>query len=390
MARQDILLDLRFRVIGPEQQVFIVFPGQNYGLYESFVIQSCIFPELPSLDLLPGKLMTEQPDLDAKLLRSRAINAWYSGGKKDETRPPRLLSDYKDRRAPKWLPNTLGVLAGFFERAKKGDLVVVPPGSVFSRVLIGEILDDEFQEITVPQVWEREKVPARRVRWLATPLRGDCSVDLQRRFPSPNTVRTLERTARAEIYSLAYGSYSIEDSFTAKFDVTSADFSTRDDYHLQQFFNVVAAISQYLESKQSSRGNGNTEPDGSVVVAKNLDEIIALLTDDAYVPVLSININSPGSLALSCAKIVPLVVAGVLALAVLDPETTWKALAQNKVVVQNSESSSIGDKCTAQVGDEVLEQLKLMGYDRWKEVCKQVQQIQLSTGITGRSKAEKK
>jgi hypothetical protein len=132
---------------------------------------------------------------------------------------------------------------GFFERAKKGDLVLVPPSSIFSRVLIGEILDDDFEEITIPEVWEREKVPSRRVHWLATPLRGECSIELQRRFPSPNTVRLLDREARAEVYSMAYGSYSIADSFTCKFDVTSADFTTIDDYRLQQLLNSIAALS---------------------------------------------------------------------------------------------------------------------------------------------------
>ena len=170
----DIVLDLNFRVVRPDQEVFLVFPGRNYALYPYFVAMSRIFPELPALDLLPKKRVAEQPDLDAKLLRSRAIDLWYSSGKKEETRPSRLLSDYKGRRSPKWLPNTRGVLMGFFDRAKKGDLVIVPPNSIFSRVLIGELLDDDFEEVTVPAVWEREKVPSRRVRWLATPLRGEC------------------------------------------------------------------------------------------------------------------------------------------------------------------------------------------------------------------------
>jgi hypothetical protein len=384
MAGQSIVLDLKFRVVSPEQEAFIVFPGQNYALYPYFVTLSRIFPELPALDLVPKKRIAEQPDLDAKLRRSRAIDVWYSSGKKDDTRPSRKLSDYTNRRTPKWLPNTRGVLTGFFDRARKGDLVIVPPNSIFSRVLIGELLDDNLEEIMVPEVWEREKVPSRRVRWLATPLRGECSIELQRRFPSPNAVRMLDREARAEVYSMAYGSYSIEDSFTSKFDVTSADFSTRDDYHLQQFFNVVASICQQIEAKLQPH-SATTD-----LGAKNLDEIIDLLTDDTYVPALSVNINSPGSLVLSCAKVVPLVAAGVLALSVLDADTTWQAVAGGKVIVQNSETPAKDDQCTAKVSAEVLEQLKLMGYERWQEVCKRAQQLQKDTGLKGKSKAEKK
>src|ERR1700722_6518982 len=122
MVVPSVVLDLRFRVIGPAQQVFIVFPGQNYALYPQFVTLSRIFPELPGLDLVPDKRVADQPDLDAKLLRSRAIDAWYSDGKKDGTRPSRQLGDYKNRRGPKWLPNTRGVLMGFLDRAQKGGL----------------------------------------------------------------------------------------------------------------------------------------------------------------------------------------------------------------------------------------------------------------------------
>lgn len=125
-------------------------------------------------------------------------------------------------------------------------------------------------------------------------------------------------------------------------------------------------------------------------LAENLDDIIDLLTDDAYVPVLSININSPGSLVLSCAKVVPLVAAGVLALSVLGADVTWEAMAQGKVVVKNSETPNKADPCTAQVSNEVLEQLRLMGYERWQEVCKKAHELHSHTGLNGKSKAEKK
>jgi len=393
MAGPTVVLDLRFRVVRPDQEVFIVFPGRDYFLHQFFNLHGCIFPELPALDLIPKRRIQDQPDLDAKLMRSRAIDAWYLSGKRGD-RPSRLLSDYKKRRAPRWLPQTRGVLAGFFDRAKNGDLVVVPGPTTFSNVLIGEIDDQipndlaRFEEITVPEVWENEKVPSRRVRWLAHVLRGNCSLDLQRRFPSPNAVRTLEREARAEIYSLAYGSYSIEDSYTSKFDVTSADFSTRDDYHLQQFFNVIAAICEQLETRPqplARRAPRDALP--TVIPGSGFDEVIDLLTSDDYIPSLSVNINSPGSLVLSCAKVVPLVAAGVLALSVLGAEPTWEALAQGKVTVNNSEATK-DDACTAKVAAEVIEQLKLMGLARWQEICKKAQQLHTHTGINGKSKAE--
>jgi hypothetical protein len=385
MVAPSIVLDLRFKVIRPDQEVFIVFPGRGYFLYPFFVSNKRIFPELPGLDLIPKIPIEKQADLDLKLLRSHAIDAWYSSGRHGDL-PSRRLSDYAKGRSPKWLPNARAVLVGFFGRAKKGDLVVVPPASIFENVLIGELLDDPeaFEDIVLTEIWDREKVPSRAVRWLARIRRGDCSLDLQRRFPSPNTVRVLDREARAEIYSLAYGSYSIADSFTSRFDVTSPDFSTRDDYHLQQFFSVVAALSQQGEIRRK------TTAKTAEIGAKTLDDIIDLLSDDAYVPVLSININSPGSLVLSCAKVVPLVAAGVLALSLLGAEPTWQAVAQDKVTIKNSQTPDKDDPCTAQVALEILGQIKLMGYERWQETCKKAQQLQKNNGLNGNSKAEKK
>jgi len=360
----------------------MVFPGQNYALYPHFVTGSRIFPQLPGLDLIPKRHMAEQPDLDAKLLRSRAIGAWYAGGQKDDTRPSRQLSDYRDRRTPKWLPNTRGVLIGFFDRAKKGDLVLVPPSSVFSRVLIGELLDDpaDFEEFMIPEIWGREKVPSRRVRWLATPLRGECSIELQKRFPSPNAVRILDREARGEVYSLAYGSYSIDDSFTCKFDVTSADFSTKDDYYIQQIFNSVAAICQRIETEQNPKLGFNP---------KDWDDIIALLTDAAYIPDLAVSINSPGSLTLSCRKLVPLIAAALFALATLGADATWQAINADELKITNS-AAPAEDPCSAKVDEDVRKEIDLMGYERWVEMCKKLQALRESTGLKSKSTVQKK
>jgi hypothetical protein len=385
MAGPSIVLDLRFRVVRPEQEIFIVFPGQNYALYQYFVTLSHIFPELPALDLVPNQPIAKQPDLDAKLLRSRAIDVWYSAGRKDDDQPSRLLSDYKGRRSPKWLPNTRGVLMGFFERAKKGDLVVVPPSSIFSRVLIGELQDDNFEEITVPDVWDREKVPSRRVRWLATPLRGECSIELQKRFPSPNAVRILDREARAEVYSMAYGSYSIEDSFTSKFDVTSADFSTIDDYRLQQLLNAIAALSEMYGKPGAQLAQSKKTIEGTT----GWDEIIALLTDPNYIPDLAVDISSPGSLTLSCRKAIPFVAQALIALTVLGSDTVWTAVQAQQVTVQNSQAPA-GDACTSDVAKEVLEHINMMGYARWQQMCKQAEALRKSTGLKEQSTAKKK
>jgi len=264
-----ISLDLRFRIIPPDRNIFLVFPGEGYFLFDSFVARQRIFPELPALDLVPGLPIDEQPDLEAKVARSRRINAWYASGQRNDL-PSRQLADYRNTRRTRRLSQIIGVLSGFFSRAAKGDVVLVPGANVFEKVLIGELLDGptEFTDITVEEHWGREKVPSRRVRWLASPQRGELSLALQQRLPSPNAFRTLppeDLEERDEIFSLAYGSYSVGDNFTSKFNVTSAEFSTRDDYYLQQIFNVVASICQQIDEHVENAPALDT---------KQLDEII--------------------------------------------------------------------------------------------------------------------
>ena len=179
---------------------------------------------------------------------------------------------------------------------------------------------------------------------------------------------------------MAYGSYSIEDSFTSKFEVTGADFSTIDDYRLQQLLNVIAALSELRGNPKKASGNFKKTLEGSA----GWDEIIAFLTDANYIPDLVVDISSPGSLILSCRKTVPFVAQALIALTLLGAEAVWKAAQADQITVTNSKAPA-GDACTADVAKEVLEQLNMMGYARWQRMCKQAEDIRKSTGLKEQS-----
>lgn len=49
-------------------------------------------------------------------------------------------------------------------------------------------------------------------------------------------------------------------------------------------------------------------------------------------------------------------------------------------------SAPANDQCSADVADETLEQLKMMGFDRWKSLCKKVEETKKSTGLKEQSK----
>jgi hypothetical protein len=105
---ESITLDLNFRVLSPEHKIFVVFPGEGYFLYPIFVAQHRIFPELPGLDLIPGRPIEDQPDLIAKVARARQIRRWHNSDKTID-RPSRKLADYENVRKTRALSQTLGV-----------------------------------------------------------------------------------------------------------------------------------------------------------------------------------------------------------------------------------------------------------------------------------------
>ena len=57
-----------------------------------------------------------------------------------------------------------------FERARQGDLVIVPPKSFTSDALVGEFVDGPFKSVNVKvdRLYLDDSLPGRRVKWLAS------------------------------------------------------------------------------------------------------------------------------------------------------------------------------------------------------------------------------
>ncbi len=293
--------------------------------------------------------------------------------------PSRQLADYG--RVDQSLFHLKGVIQGFFSRANRYDLVVVPPADILGQVLIGEFQDAplQFTNLYIPDLYDTDEVPARKVKWLARKSKAGMPLNLLKRFPKPNPFTLLDREFYQEIYSVAYGSYALEDAYTSRLDVTRADFRTIDDYKLQQIINAIAAMCQAVEQP----------PENGVGQDLEWDDIIEMLSNEDYIPDLSVNINSPGSLVLSCKKVVPLVIAAILSLAALDAQQTWSAAQADTIHISNSAvPDPENDVCTAKVAEETLEQIRMMGFQRWQRLCKKIAEVKASTGLTEQSEAK--
>ncbi|WP_264051713.1 hypothetical protein [Methylobacterium flocculans] len=383
---EEITLDLAFRVVDRDHRVFIAFPGRNYKLYQTFIAQNVIFPELPGFQLEPDIKLDNQRDLLKMIRRGSALRKWFNSREKGEF-PSMDLNKYNDDSSPGRTSQALGVVRGFFDRAKKGDLILVPSGEYVGPVAIGEIQDDnnKIEHRIFPDIYGDHPVPIRNIRWLASQTKSKFSPELIRKFPKPNAFTSVPREFYQEIYSAAFKSYVLEDSFTARFETTEADFSSIDSYYLTQVINSVGALSKlYEESGRESKIVVEFLAD----LEPNLDSLVNFLTDTTYISDLTVNIASPGFLTAYCQRAVPLVAAALIGLTVLGADVVWNAAQAGTITVKNSHAPD-DDFCSPPIGQEVVDQIKMMGFARWKAMCERTNEFRDKTGLNGESKSKK-
>lgn len=77
----------------------------------------------------------------------------------------------------------------------------------------------------------------------------------------------------------------------------------------------------------------------------------------------------------------------MVALSAMGAKETWTAAEAQTLVVKNS-AAPAGDSCTGNVAEETLEQLKLMGYARWQNLCKKIAETKSNTGLKEQSSAK--
>lgn len=368
-----IEIDLNARVLTEGHNVFIVRPGNGYGLFSEITQRHLLVLELPGLDLTSGERPADD-DLRRRINRSKALRGWYGGGQDGTNKPSMDLQTYDTKGG-----NSTGQLAGlvrtFFEKMKVGDLVVVPPKSYMADAWVGEVTGAayEIETITVGRLFGEESLPGRSVKWLARIPKRDLPYSILEALEKPNAAFLVERSLRGVFYKLAYGNYSIDDSYSARFDVTSPDFDTIDDVRIQSFFNFVAA---------------NTKAVTEGVAIKGFSEA-AFFDSGDYIPHLQTNINSPGSLMLHARMITPLV-ASILFVLAVDVGPTAKAEVDSGTLVLRNSMAPPDDPCSARVFSVSMDMLRLMNLDDWPAACARAQEAAQKTGLKSPAKVQRR
>jgi hypothetical protein len=373
-----IYFDLNARIIPPDREVFVTRPGKGYKLYLDFVQNDVVGPDLPHLELIPGKTLADHKDLDRRVRRARAIRNWHRG-KRIEKRPSTSLSDYSDSKTDKSIASLRAVISGFFEKAKEGDLVIVPPSAYSQDAYIGEITSSSTDYVKVKsQIYDDDTITGRRVKWLERIQKRQLPTPILNALEHPTSIYLLGRTDRPAIYETAFKTFidmsRNEPDFIARFLVSSETYTTSADFLLQAFFNRVASNKKQLDAGQELI---------PTFYAAAFDHLGPYALD------LRTNVNSPGFLSLGSKFATPLIAAVLFAIA-LEVPNAQEALKDGIITIGNSKAPP-NDPCTAGIIAGTLSQMQMLGLtEEWAKACEIAKRAAENGGITSTITVEKK
>lgn len=360
-----INVDIHTKLVAASTRIYVVRPGANYRLYAPFIDEGFVGPELPSLDLPEFKDFDEVEDIRDRIMRAAAIRRWFAAGAHPGENPERDLTHYQMLPTSRAVTAFMSITRGFFKTLEQGDLVVVPPINFKGTAYIGELVEEASttRTLLVPR-YPGEPLTGRRVRWLATMQKSELPAKVLDALQKPLTIFLLQRDFWPQILRRAYGSYTTEGEYGARFEVTEDRFQTVDDFAIQAFFNFVVANSQAI-------ANGMEVQDLKRAAFADIR---------AIAPDLFTNVNSPGGISLRSATIVPIVIATMLSLALYVGPGAVDAAVNDTIRFGNSLAPA-DDPCAADVRKEVVTQLTLLGFDRWAEACEIVREAAERTGV---------
>ncbi|WP_448115901.1 hypothetical protein [Mesorhizobium amorphae] len=361
-----ITIDISTKFIEEYTRIYVVRPGAHYRLFTQFIDEGFVGPELPSLELPTFEKLSDVKDLTERVMRSVAIRRWHTSGQREAMLPARELQSYQPKAADRATSQFLRVTKAYFSELKKGDLVIVPPINFRGMAEIGEILEgpSAVKEIVV-QRYPGEPLSGRTVKWMGSIPKADLPAQALDALQKPTSIFLLARNSWPQIFRRAYGSYSTAAEFSSIFEITSENFRTTDDFYIQAFFNFVVANTQAVsEGRKDMQGFKEA----------------AFADIKAIAPDLFTNVNSPGGISLKSSMITPIVIAAMLAIAiVLGPEAV--AAAESGQIVFGNSMAPAGDPCVAQVSEQVVTQLRLLGFDKWAEACHFAREAAERTGV---------
>lgn len=364
-----IEVDIRTRFIPDTGKVYFLFPGNGYKYYRYMRDNNVVFIDVPGFPIPDNLQIGGLEDLVRRVIISDRTLDWHRKGRLEAENPDRSLRSAATGRATQRRILLAGIVDSFFSTLKKGDVIILPPQNLEEDVLFGEIADDGLECTVVDAPFHPgEKIPARRIKWLGRQRRMDVPRWMDRKIPSPNPLRQLEKSLHKYVYDEMYSRYYFDSTFVCKFGIQSSDFSALDNFLVQQLFLYSSALFEH-----SNEDNISNFSDKSISV------VVSEITFSEDIPDQRIVINSPGHIVLYAKNIVPLLSAVLIAMAASSTPVSSGSV---EILIKNSaDSAPLSKTCEAEIASEVMEDIRVMGYARWQELCHIANEAKRRTGL---------
>lgn len=345
-----IEVELDAYILPSDHGVWKVFPGKTYRFLEAVRQSQHVFMDVRGLEFLPPHPSDWE---DRKVLSLIAADRWdrelakAERGAKPQGGPEITKQDRK----------VWGFLRGLLLEAKKGDLVVLPADGYRRDVLIGELLtepgDMNFVEAADGEIVSR--YAGRRVKWLPSKEKREFNETVIKSLHSAAAFHTIAKSARQEIYEVAYQNFILEDLFVATFQTSKQQFTTSDNAVVSVWFNALAATySAEVGDPESSIAN------------KSFSELGLLKSTESQRGELSIDIASPGSVLLHSSGVFAL---ATMALYPLMLAVSATALAASPIQVKLHVVGGAGRECELHVSQAAEGIIKTLSVRRLQDAC---------------------
>lgn len=347
-------------VIPDDHRVFKLFPGKTYRLAKAMHDSRHAFLDIPGLTELEG-VPSEWRDADLLSIITEERIRREAGAHKKRKRKSSGISQDKRR---------LGFLKSLFFSARKGDLILVPLGDGFaSRVAIGELLDSEGDVRRLKYTsddYEYETF-GRRIKWLAKVDKNKLATKLVDSLHSSTAFHVLPKSEFEEAYNYAYGTFTYDGIYVAKFETDKETFTPTDYANIGALFNGLAVVHDMAIER--------TKIDEDFLELAMLSDSSATMELRRNSP-LSVIVRTIGPLAFTTAVFYSASAEGRAATDLQNVSVSARTVGQ------------ASDICRIDVPPDVAAAADGFGLRRWKSYCKV--QTNVERGASVRSPARLK
>lgn len=358
-------IDIATKVLGDEEDVYIVRPGEGYWAFDQMRKSSRIFLDFPDLKITPGGAFPSDERVRLHLVRSMTLREWYDDDKVGP-KPSNDIKDFDDKAYRRRLGRYSGALKRLMFDLTPGTIIVMPDEGYYGRVYIGEIAGPAHLH-SWNSIYEGEELVCRRVKWARWKARGEFSEEIRDLLGHTTPILQLPRSLRPEILRAGYDQYAYSDAFSARLNTEEEEFNTLDDLSIQQFLNYVTGVLIAVELGESEK--------------IDYKRAIRYVRENPHRAMeLQQNINSPGFQRLIDKTVAPLAVAALLTLAIGASDPSAIMAADTAIELVNSKAAN--HDCVIDVAERVAGARDLMMIDDWERLCAEISDVKDSTGIS--------